>query len=176
MVRNHVPAVRPGSPSCTRAMNPAGSGGPPFPSAACQRRLGLPGVAGGRARADPVPATSTWSWTPGSVALVCPERGAPFSRTPAATPRPARVPQVTIRHLADGGAAGLAALEVVISPHPRRTPSCSSRHPPARDTHPASLRLSLGGGRVVGHPGPLSEDAHLVSDGPQSQSPPPLEF
>lgn len=115
MVRNHVPEVRPGSPSRTRAMNPAGSGGPPFPSAASQRRFGLPGAAGGRARADPVPATSTWSWTPGSVALVCPERGAPFSRTPAAPPRPARVPQVTIRHLADGGAAGLAALKVVIT-------------------------------------------------------------
>lgn len=96
-------------------MNLAGSGGPPFPSEACQRRLGVPGAAGGRARADPVPATSTWSWTPGSVALVCPKRGAPFCRTSAAPPRPARVPQVTIRHLADGGAAGLATLEVVLT-------------------------------------------------------------
>lgn len=115
MARNHVPAVRRGSPSGTRATNLAGSGGPPFPSEAGQRRLGVPGAAGGRARADPVPAISTWSWTPGSVALVCPKRGARFCRTSAAPPQPARVPQVTIRHLADGGAAGLAALEVVLT-------------------------------------------------------------
>lgn len=50
MVRNHIPAVRPGSPSCTREMNLAGSGGPPFPSEGCQRRRGVPGAAGGRAR------------------------------------------------------------------------------------------------------------------------------
>ena len=84
-----APAVRPGSPSCPRALNPARSWGPPFPLAALQRRLGLTRATGRRARADLVPSASTWSGTPESVAPQIPEQN--WALPPPPNPRcPAR--------------------------------------------------------------------------------------